>query len=137
MKMILLLITNASALFASVSANAQGHHHDRYCDQRPSSQKYLTITGASGATFTLDFGNQEPSRATEFATICSSPAAFVNAAVLWMPSMGHGSAPTSVAPVSGRNGCFAVSDIDFTMRGHWQIKVQLRPSGEEIFDVCI
>ncbi len=49
---------------------------------------------------------------------------------LWMPSMGHGSSPVTIAPVldSGHvpvPGVFRVADVFFIMGGHWEIWVQL------------
>lgn len=51
--------------------------------------------------------------------------------VLWMPSMNHGSAPTSVEPVrdvSGKVllGQYLVRQIYFTMGGDWEVRVLLK-----------
>lgn len=50
--------------------------------------------------------------------------------VLWMPSMGHGSAPTQVVPAVDANGIlipgtFLVKNMFFMMGGDWEIRVTL------------
>lgn len=49
---------------------------------------------------------------------------------LWMPSMGHGSAPTAVQRVRGADGkivpgLFRVTNIYFLMGGDWELRFQL------------
>lgn len=43
---------------------------------------------------------------------------------LWMPSMGHGSVPTSVVKLD--TGTYLVSNIYFIMPGDWEIRVQIK-----------
>ncbi|MGE4131100.1 MAG: hypothetical protein AB7F86_05645 [Bdellovibrionales bacterium] len=50
--------------------------------------------------------------------------------VLWMPSMGHGSAPTSVLELVDAKGqpilgSYDVKNIFFLMSGHWDVNVTL------------
>lgn len=45
-------------------------------------------------------------------------------AVLWMPSMGHGSAPTSVVDLG--DGKYEVNDVHFIMSGDWEIRFALQ-----------
>ncbi len=50
--------------------------------------------------------------------------------VLWMPSMGHGSAPTKIDPVANDQGqavpgAYLVSRMYFVMPGDWDIRVNL------------
>lgn len=44
---------------------------------------------------------------------------------LWMPSMGHGSAPTVVQPIDGLAGGYRVSNIFFLMPGEWEVRLSL------------
>lgn len=50
--------------------------------------------------------------------------------VLWMPSMGHGSAPTQIQRVLDSNGdlltgVYNVRNVYFTMGGDWEVRVVL------------
>jgi hypothetical protein len=50
--------------------------------------------------------------------------------VLWMPSMGHGSAPTQIQRVLDSNGdlmtgVYQVRNVYFTMGGDWEVRVVL------------
>jgi hypothetical protein len=54
--------------------------------------------------------------------------------VLWMPSMGHGSSPVTVARVD--TGTYRASEVFFIMPGKWQIKFQMT-NGNEILDEAI
>jgi hypothetical protein len=49
------------------------------------------------------------------------------AVVLWMPSMGHGSAPLAINKLDV--GTFSASNVFFTMKGDWQIIFQLKSAG--------
>lgn len=46
--------------------------------------------------------------------------------VLWMPAMNHGSSPVSVERLDV--GTFRASNVFFSMRGPWEIQVQVRES---------
>lgn len=51
--------------------------------------------------------------------------------VLWMPSMGHGSAPTKIQPALNSEGQslpgkFEVHNMRFMMSGHWQVLVKAK-----------
>ncbi len=53
--------------------------------------------------------------------------------VLWMPSMGHGSAPTQIQRILDSNGevvagVFHVRNVYFTMGGEWDVRVVLTNS---------
>lgn len=43
---------------------------------------------------------------------------------LWMPTMGHGSAPVKITKLS--DGEYEVSNVQFIMGGKWEIKFQLK-----------
>ncbi len=60
--------------------------------------------------------------------ITPADSAFVK---LWMPSMGHGSSPVTVAPVTDSGnlpipGMFRATEVFFVMGGEWEIWIQLR-----------
>jgi hypothetical protein len=53
---------------------------------------------------------------------------------LWMPSMGHGSAPVTIEKLS--DGHYLVSDVYFVMSGDWDIRVQQK-QGKTVLDQAI
>lgn len=61
------------------------------------------------------------------------------AVVLWMPAMGHGSAPTKINRLDV--GTYQVDNVIFLMPGKWQLKFQLKEGAavqdETIVDVTI
>lgn len=50
------------------------------------------------------------------------------AVVLWMPSMGHGSAPVQIQKEA--DGIYHITNIYFVMPGEWEIRVTLKKSGQ-------
>lgn len=54
---------------------------------------------------------------------------------LWMPAMGHGSAPTTIQPILDSQGqvvtgAYQVTNVQFIMNGDWQIQVALTVNGK-------
>lgn len=137
MKIFLSFSISLISLFLTLPAWAHGHD-DHFCAERPDvPQKFQTIHTEGGAAVTLDFGSQEPTVDTTAAVVCTPQALKVTDAILWMPGMGHGSAPTAVTADADHAGCYFVEDMDFIMNGHWQVKVQIESQAEVVFDVCI
>lgn len=70
------------------------------------------------------------------ANTLSDPAPVVKV-FLWMPSMGHGSAPVTIARETNEAaGAFRVSNVNFIMPGSWEVHVQFK-NGEQILDEAI
>jgi hypothetical protein len=82
------------------------------------------ITATSQQHRALRFMVDAPavSTATTSASLCSTPGGEVVEAKLWMPDMGHGSAPTQLARLDGQ--CTQIDHIDFIMSGDWEIRVR-------------
>lgn len=59
--------------------------------------------------------------------------------ILWMPSMGHGSTPTTTEPID--TGTYLIHNVFFVMPGQWQIKFQIKNEDtlidEAIVDLAI
>ena len=53
---------------------------------------------------------------------------------LWMPSMGHGSAPVQIQKIS--DGVYQVSEVYFVMSGDWDIRVQQK-NGKNVLDQVV
>ena len=90
---------------------------------------------ASGRHLTLTFAGDAVTRASNAATLCGSSGAPVQEARLWMPDMGHGSAPTRLEAMSP--DCTRVTNIRFIMGGSWEIQVLLSDGDRGAFVVNI
>lgn len=53
-------------------------------------------------------------------------------ALLWMPSMGHGSAPVKVTPLG--NGKYSITKMYFIMPGDWDVRLFLMNEKNEVVD---
>ncbi len=53
---------------------------------------------------------------------------------LWMPAMGHGSAPVKLTNTG--DGEYEISEVQFIMGGKWEIKFQLK-DGSQVFDETV
>ena len=53
---------------------------------------------------------------------------------LWMPAMGHGSAPVKLQKIN--DGEYKVSEVQFLMGGKWEVKFQLKDGGQ-VFDETV
>jgi hypothetical protein len=54
--------------------------------------------------------------------------------VLWMPGMGHGSSPVTVERLP--DGNYRASKVFFSMRGRWDIRIQLK-EGNAVVDQAV
>lgn len=54
--------------------------------------------------------------------------------ILWMPSMGHGSTPTTVSAIDV--GIYRVDEVFFVMPGEWEIRFQIK-NGRAVADEAI
>lgn len=52
------------------------------------------------------------------------------AVILWMSSMGHGSAPVAIQNLGP--GVYRVNRVFFTMRGDWEIRFQLKEGNQVV-----
>ncbi len=76
-----------------------------------------------------------PPNSTEPAelTVTLTPASSLRlSALLWMPSMGHGSAPVQVIPLE--NGKYQIARMYFIMPGDWDVRLFLKNEKNEVVD---
>ena len=95
----------------------------------------LTTTSRGGDSWTLTFSDDDITTGTSEAVFCNGRQAMIIKAELWMPSMGHGSSPVGLFPQAG--GCTAIRNMNFMMRGDWEVRLWLNnnDSGKFSFDV--
>lgn len=85
----------------------------------------VTLTWIKASTdsemgiFTLDFSTEQLSEV---------------AVILWMPSMGHGSRPTTVMRLSETQ--FEVSNVAFIMPGEWEIRIRIKENNQVVDEVA-
>lgn len=54
---------------------------------------------------------------------------------LWMPSMGHGSAPVKITKIN--DGEYDVSQVQFIMGGKWDVRFQLKDGNTVVEEVIV
>lgn len=54
---------------------------------------------------------------------------------LWMPAMGHGSAPVKIKSLG--DGEYEVSEVQFIMGGKWEVKFQLKNGNAVVDEVVV
>lgn len=91
----------------------------------------LTTTSRGGDTWTLTFNEDVVTTSSTEALFCNARQAMVLKADLWMPSMGHGSSPVAVFPQA--NGCTALRNLNFMMRGDWDVRIWLNNNDSGVF----
>lgn len=52
------------------------------------------------------------------------------AIILWMPSMGHGSAPVKIEKLSATQ--YHITNVYFIMPGDWEVRMSLKKSGQTL-----
>ncbi len=113
----LVLVALATAMFAGISGRA--------------SAATFTTTSRGGDTWTLSFNEDVITTSTTEAVFCNARQAMVMKADLWMSSMGHGSSPVALFPQAG--GCTAIRNLNFMMRGDWDVRLWLNNNDTGVF----
>lgn len=131
MKSIVKSIIFAATLFVCLISSAHvGHEHPPLAGHLSFKQNTLHIHASFPAApivghesfLILEVKDAQTHRAVDLADDVD--------VVLWMPSMGHGSAPTQVERAIDSNGnlvigTFNVRNVHFIMGGEWEIQVTL------------
>ncbi|WP_374073462.1 serine protease spb1 [Bdellovibrio bacteriovorus] len=55
--------------------------------------------------------------------------------ILWMPSMGHGSAPVKIEKLSATQ--YRITNVYFIMPGDWDVRMSLKKSGQTLDQLFI
>lgn len=120
----------ATLLFASISSAHEGHDHPPLAGHLSYKKNTLHIHATfpsapivgQESLLVLEAKDAKTHQATELTDNVE--------VVLWMPSMGHGSAPTQVERILDANGnilpgVFNVRSVYFIMGGDWEVRVTL------------
>jgi len=116
------LLLAVSSLFVALSPKSQAANLEctyRFEQTKVCAQLTWLNTPAVGREnkFQLQFFNPETQQVIE-------PQGKVMSS-LFMPDMGHGSAPTRISHLT-ETGLFLVANVQFTMSGLWEVRVALR-----------
>ncbi len=95
----------------------------------------LQTKTTNSKSMTLTFDDTQFNRNTSSAIYCANTATELTKAKLWMSSMGHGSSPTTLIPLD--NNCVLIDDIEFTMRGNWDIRMEFANGDKGAFNVQV
>lgn len=95
----------------------------------------LTGTSTRSKAMTLTFAESNVTTDAVEAIFCSTPAAGITEAKLWMPAHGHGSTPTTLTLRD--DGCTDVTDIDFSMDGRWQVQIKFADGDRGVINVDV
>ncbi len=96
-----------------------------------SSAATVTSVSQGGDSLTLTFEDDVITTSTSEAVFCNNRQAMLMRSELWMPSMGHGSSPVSLFPQG--YGCSAIRNMNFMMRGIWEVRVWMNNNDSGTF----
>jgi hypothetical protein len=88
-----------------------------------------------GKGFTLETAADQVTQKTSEFVICGEGVEGIKKVKLWMPEHGHGSSAVQVAPAS--EGCRVVSKVNFTMRGLWEVRIELTDGDSGAFELDV
>ena len=83
----------------------------------------FTMTTEQGHSFSLESSAARLTTNTNWLLLCGPQIQAVSFVKLWMPDHGHGSTPVQLSTVDGQ--CRAMSRVNFTMPGTWEVIVDL------------
>ncbi len=89
----------------------------------------------NGKNLTLKISEEQISRSTRQAVLCSDVDVRFTKFKLWMTMHNHGSTPTSLTTVSSQ--CANVDKINFVMSGPWDLQVQMEDGDAASFSVNV
>ena len=95
----------------------------------------FSMTSRAGKNFTLETDQDRVTEATESFSLCGDSVADVKKVKLWMPQHGHGSSAVTVGAV--QDGCRELTEVNFTMTGSWEVRVELTDGDSGKFDVDV
>jgi len=95
----------------------------------------FSMATRSGRGFTLETAADQVTQKTTEVVICGDSVDAIAKIKLWMPEHGHGSSAVQIAPTS--EGCRVVTKVNFTMRGLWEVRVELSDGDTGAFQLDV
>ncbi len=124
-------LTQAIPVAFAVSGFAFTAHADQ-CEKVQTTYQ-CTDTTANGETATLTLTPEDLDESSDYftGTVCASSEEELQAAELWMPEHGHGSAPIEFLPPL--EGCTGVTNVYFLMPGMWEFRATFADGDTAVF----
>lgn len=94
-----------------------------------------TMETAGGKQFRLESSEPRITTRTDQLLLCGPAIDAVTFVKLWMPNHGHGSTPVQLSEAGGQ--CRALTRVNFTMPGTWDVVVKLKGQDSGVFSVPV
>jgi hypothetical protein len=102
---------------------------------QPLAAAEFSMSTRGGKGFTLETaGDQVTQKTTDF-VICGETVETIAKVKLWMPEHGHGSSAVQLGATS--EGCRVVTKVNFTMRGLWEVRLELTDGDTGAFELDV
>lgn len=95
----------------------------------------FSMSTRSGRAFTLETASDQVSQKTNEFVICGDAVDTIKRVKLWMPEHGHGSSAVQLGATS--EGCRLVTKVNFTMRGLWEVRLELNDGDLGAFELDV
>ena len=95
----------------------------------------FSMATRGGKAFTLDTPSDQVTQKTTEVVICGDSVEAISKVKLWMPEHGHGSSPVVIGSPS--EGCRHITKVNFTMRGLWEVRVELTDGDTGAFELDV
>lgn len=125
-----------STLTLLLAAAAPARAVDCSCDAAESNAgPLLTTTTNGGQELKLRFDATPNTNDPAAAALCTPAGLSLKHASLWMPDMGHGSAPVKVQQVTAT--CSKLTNLQFIMGGSWDVRLEFNDGDKGLFQVDV
>lgn len=95
----------------------------------------FSMSTRGGKGFTLETASDQVTQKTTEFVICGETVEAIAKVKLWMPDHNHGSSAVQVGAAS--EGCRVVTKVNFTMRGLWEVRIELNDGDNGAFELDV
>ena len=95
----------------------------------------FSMSTRGGKGFTLETATDPVTQKTTEFVICGDTVEAITKVKLWMPDHNHGSSAVQLGAAS--EGCRVVTKVNFTMRGLWEVRLELNDGDTGAFELDV
>jgi hypothetical protein len=95
----------------------------------------FSMSTRGGKVLTLETAADQVTQKTTDFVICGETVDAITKVKLWMPEHGHGSSAVQLGATS--EGCRVVTKVNFTMRGLWEVRIELNDGDTGAFELDV